>query len=292
MLSILIPTYNYNCYSLVEELKTQADKLNIEYEIIVQDDFSTLYFDENSKINSLEKCRFVVNTQNLGRAKNRNKLVENAKYFNLLFLDSDTFPTSSRYISNYLNEIKKDYKVVYGGICYQTEPPKKELMLRWKYGIQREALKVEQRNKNKYLSFLTLNFLIHKSVFESIKFNEDIPNLRHEDTLFSYNLMLAKIPIAHIDNTILHKGLDPFEIAINKEHESLVALKNLLDSNLISKDYLKIATLYNTLKQLKVKSLFAFCYNVFKKYFIKNLSSSNPSLFVFDLYRIFYLCKL
>ena len=34
MLSILIPTYNYNVFSLVKELVDQTSKLNIDFEII------------------------------------------------------------------------------------------------------------------------------------------------------------------------------------------------------------------------------------------------------------------
>ena len=50
MLSILIPTYNYNVYSLVTELKSQADALGIAYEILVQDDASTFFLQENISV--------------------------------------------------------------------------------------------------------------------------------------------------------------------------------------------------------------------------------------------------
>ncbi len=53
MLSILIPTYNYNTFSLVEELTNQAIATGISFEIIVLDDGSTdqISLKENSKIN-------------------------------------------------------------------------------------------------------------------------------------------------------------------------------------------------------------------------------------------------
>ena len=50
MLSILIPTYNYSVFPLVLELKNQADLLAIPYEVLVLDDASTLFLNENSKI--------------------------------------------------------------------------------------------------------------------------------------------------------------------------------------------------------------------------------------------------
>ena len=37
-LSILIPTYNYKCYTLVYDLRQQLEASGVEYEIIVLDD--------------------------------------------------------------------------------------------------------------------------------------------------------------------------------------------------------------------------------------------------------------
>ena len=164
--------------------------------------------------------------------------------------------------------------------------------MRWFYGKSREALPTKIRNENPYLSFLTLNFLIHKSVFNQVSFNETIPNLRHEDTLFSYNLKQKNIKIVHVNNPVIHFGLDDFDIAIKKEKESLQGLKYLLDNNLIDYEYLKISKLYCQLKRNKVTPIVAFFYKIFQSNLLKNLSSDSPSLFVFDIYRIGYLCSL
>ena len=179
MLSILIPTYNYSIFDLVFELKKQCDILGIDYEIICQDDNSddALNF-ENGKINALVHCSFSSNGVNFGRAKNRNSLAKKATFPYLLFLDADTFPIHNNFIATYVSAIDESSKIVYGGIRYQNEKPPKEKLLRWIYGKSREGLTVRLRNKNKYLSFLTLNFLIHKNVFESVMFNETIPNCR------------------------------------------------------------------------------------------------------------------
>ena len=60
MLSILIPTYNYNVVPFVMELRKQCLECNIIFEILVFDDGSKLFLDENQKINSFENCRFEV----------------------------------------------------------------------------------------------------------------------------------------------------------------------------------------------------------------------------------------
>ena len=51
MLSILIPIYNYNVYPLVLELHEQCMTLGISFEILCQDDGSTITFIENNQIN-------------------------------------------------------------------------------------------------------------------------------------------------------------------------------------------------------------------------------------------------
>jgi hypothetical protein len=134
--------------------------------------------------------------------------------------------------------------------------------------------------------------MIKKSVFEKVSFNENIPNLRHEDTLFSYELKNHNIQVEHIENPVYHLGLDEFDIAINKENESLIALKFLIENKLIPADYIGLSKLFYRLKKLYLISACAFFYEKFQLFLLKNLASSNPSLFIFDLYRLGYLCKL
>lgn len=292
MLSILIPTYNYNVVPLVLELQRQCLECNINFEILVFDDGSKEFLDENQKINNFENCRFEKLEKNIGRSAIRNLLAKKAEFNSLLFLDADTIPIYNHFIKNYIAHINGDEKVVYGGIKYQKEKPKKSQILRWKYGISREALPVEKRQENPYLSLLTLNFLIHKTVFEKVSFNETIPNLRHEDTLFSYNLMEQKIKIIHIENSVYHLGLDDFKVAIKKENESILGLKYLIDHELLPKDYVRLSKIASKIEKLNLNFAFALFYKITRSIFLKNIASNNPSLFIFDLYRLGNLCNL
>ena len=292
MLSILIPTYNYNVVPFVMELRKQCLECNIIFEILVFDDGSKLFLDENQKINSFENCRFEVLEKNIGRSAIRNLLVKKAKFNSLLFLDADTIPIHNHFIKSYITQINEDEKVVYGGIKYQKEKPKRNQVLRWKYGNSREALSVEKRQENPYLSLLTLNFLTHKTVFSTVSFNETIPNLRHEDTLFSYNLKQQKINIIHIENPVYHLGLDDFEVAIKKENESILGLKYLINHQLLPTEYVRLSKIAAKIKKLKLNFAFAFFYKMTRSIFLKNISSNNPSLFIFDLYRLGNLCNL
>ena len=292
MLSILIPTYNYNVVPLVLELQKQCLECKITFEILVFDDCSKLFTIENQKINSLKNCRFEVLEKNIGRSAIRNLLVKKAEFDNLLFLDADTIPIHNHFIKSYIVQINEVEKVVYGGIQYQKGKPNKSQVLRWKYGNSREALPVEKRQENPYLSLLTLNFLTHKTVFEKVSFNETIPNLRHEDTLFSYNLKQQKIKVIHIDNSVYHLGLDEFEVAIKKENESILGLKYLIDHQLLPTDYVRLSAVAAKIDKLKLNFAFVLFYKMTRFIFLKNLSSNNPSLLIFDLYRLGNLCKL
>ena len=291
MLSILIPTYNYNVFELAKVLNKQAIDSKIEFEIIILDDGSIKFHDENNKINELQFCSYEILKNNIGRSAIRNFLAKKANFDNLLFLDSDTIPIENNFITNYFSQINKGYEIIYGGIKYQDEKPKNSQLFRWKYGIKREAIAVEIRKKNPYLRLLTLNFMIKKSVFEKVRFNETVPNLRHEDTLFSYNLKQQNILVEHFENPVYHLGLDDFEIAIKKENESLIALKFLIESKLIPADYIGLSKLFYRLKKMKVLFVLKVFYKITKPFLLKNLASNNPSLFIFDIYRLGYLAK-
>jgi hypothetical protein len=292
MLSILIPTYNYNAFPLVLELHQQCMDSNLSFEILCFDDASVIILPENHQINSLEYCRYEVLDKNIGRSAIRNVLAKKAKFDNLLFLDSDTIPVHSNFISNYIFQINKGENVVYGGIRYQKEKPDNTQLLRWVYGNSREALSVEKRIQNPHLSFLSLNFLIKKEILNQVKFNESIPNLRHEDSLFSFELKKENIQPTHIENPVYHLGIENSTVFIQKSEESVVGLHHLITSNLIDSHYLRISQYHRFLKKTRLDYFFSKCFNLAKPILRNHLTSKNPSLYIFDLYRLGYYCTL
>jgi len=278
----------------VQELQEQATHSNITFEVIVLDDASpdSGSIGENQKINHIENCRYELLPHNIGRSSIRNLLSQKAKFDWLLFLDADTIPVGKDFIAGYLPHLNTEEKVVYGGIKYQPDPPPGDMLLRWVYGIEREALPADVRTKNPYLGLLTLNFAIKRSVFQKVKFNESIPNLRHEDTLFSYNLSQHNIKVEHIANEVYHMGLDTSEIFIKKSEEAVVGLKYLLDNNLLRADYVRLAGIYKKIKAAGLGPLTVWGHKMLGNHFRSNLLSRQPSMFMFDLYRLGYLCSL
>jgi glycosyltransferase involved in cell wall biosynthesis len=292
VLSILIPTYNYNIFALVAEVNRQCVLARIDFEVLVFDDASGGFVTENSRINSLDNCSYTILPENIGRSKIRNLLASKAKYDWLLFLDADVLPMKDDFISNYLSEIPNGEKAINGGILYQAEKPGPDKVLRWTYGNKREALNVRTRNTNPYLSFLSLNFMIPKSLFDKVKFDETLPNFRHEDTVFSYRMQQLGIPVKHIENPVFHFGLDDFDTMLKKEQEALFALKELLSDAKIAENYLKMGKYYRLLKKSKLDFFVKSFFKLTEKSLISDISKTKPSLFWYDVYRIGYLCSI
>jgi len=289
MLSILIPTYNYPIYALVSDLKAQCDVCKISYEIISYDDGSENFHEENNRVNELEFCSYTIFEMNIGRSQIRNLLAKNARYDHILFLDADVMPVNSDFIQFYIGYVDAN-AVVTGGLRYQEIRPENDLLLRWIYGSKREAMPLAEREKFPYQSLLASNFMVPKLLFNRVLFNVTIPDLRREDTLFSYEMMVNEIQVLHIENPVFHLGLDTFEIAIRKEKESLQGLHYLLKNGLLPDSYLKMSRLFNTIKKWRMISLLGSFHNLTENLFLRNLSSEKPSLLLFDLYRIGYLC--
>ncbi|PTX61159.1 glycosyl transferase family 2 [Kordia periserrulae] len=294
MLSILIPTYNYDISTLVETIHSQAVATGITFEIVCLDDCSDEQesIKKNEPINLLSNASYAVLPENIGRSRIRNLLAQKANFNWLLFLDADVIPVKADFISKYIAAISDEKEVIYGGILYQEEKPKQENVLRWVYGKEREALSVKEREEASYLRFLTLSFLIKKDVFQKVKFNEDIPNARHEDTLFANDLKHAEVHMTHIHNPVYHLGLDTSKEFIRKSMESVEVLILFLKNGLIEHNDILITKMFKRVKNFGINHVLSLLYRWFGNRFEKNLLSNNPSMFIFDLYRLTYLCYL
>ena len=293
MLSILIPTYNYSAFSLAKELCYQTVEAGIPFEIIVIDDCSNdeNLLDENSKINELTHCTFERNSINLGRAKTRNLLAKKAKYDWLLFMDGDTFPQNKTFIANYLKAITEDQnKVFFGGIAYQKSEPETSHLLRWKYGSKREEITVFNRSQNPYLTTLTSNILIKKEVFDWVQFDERIAEYGYEDLVFTQDLKANTIVISHIDNAAFHLNYETSDVFLSKTKKALETLKFIEEQHFLNSVETKIQKAYRFIRTMKLDAGMAFLFKKLQLRAEKNLFSNNPSLFIFDLYKLGYFC--
>jgi hypothetical protein len=66
----------------------------------------------------------------------------------------------------------------------------------------------------------------------------------------------------------------------------------VLDKNIINPEDTALTKIYMNLKRLHLVKAVAFGFKIVKNSFTKNLLSKNPSLFIFDLYRLGYFCQI
>jgi len=208
MLSILITVYNQGPEQLIKDLLKQLSNIDYPVEIIIGNDCSDAKF--MPVIEALDKIpgvKCLHSPENLGRSKIRNWIGSQANYPYLLFIDGDAMVKSKTFISDYLSRAEQGV-VICGGTAYSEEAPtNKAEILRWKYGIKKEARSAYQRGQKPYNSFSSFNFLMPAELFNNYRFREDIQRYGHEDTLLGIDLEKAEIPLVHIDNQLIHNGL-------------------------------------------------------------------------------------
>jgi len=204
-------------------------------------------------------------------------------------MDCDSEVIRNDYIKTYLSYCGNN-KVVCGGRTYsKNSPADKKKMLRWKTGKRKEEISAEIRNRNPYHSFMTNNFLIPKSIILSNPFDESILGYGHEDTLLGFELRRKNISIVHINNPLMHVGLEDAEEFLIKTENGTKNLWHIYQGKRLSEAELKEIPLmktYFSLQKMSVYKIIGSFFNLFQKTIRKNLLSDNPSVFLFDVYKI------
>lgn len=294
MLSILIPVYNYSILRLVTDLHHQALEAMIDFEIIVMEDGEMPLTKVNAVIGKFDHCLHIVLPQNIGRSAIRNKLADTAKYEHLLFMDGDAEVFLPNYLNKYIPFCKEEC-VVIGGTAYDSKEHNPDFSLRLKYGREREAKMYEHslNMTSKVLNFATFNFLISKSIFNSIRFDEHIRGYGHEDTLFGHQLHVLKYEIIRIDNPLIHKGLDDNNAFLKKTCEATRNLFLLYQTGrypfLVEES--KLLSTFVKVKHFGFQPFFTILFKIFDLSIKTQLSSSNPSLRLYDIYKLLFLCS-
>ena len=292
MLSILIPTYNYNAYPLAKELEKQALFLNLPFELICIDDgsFSPLN-EENQKINTLTNCKFIEGQKNIGRAAMRLKLAKMARYNKLLLLDADVKPSSDSFLKMYSDIISKKFDVYFGGFAYSHEDYDPKKSLRYTFGKQREEVSAQVRNQNPYKIIISANFLIDKETYMSIM-GENLSKSYGMDYFFGAMLKKKKAKVLHLDNQVLHKGIDTNVEFLNKTEKAVENLYVLNENKQIQEHSISLLKTYNLLNALGLKGMCSLLFRKTSHRIKNNLLSPSPNLVLFDLYKLGYLCSL
>jgi glycosyltransferase involved in cell wall biosynthesis len=290
-ISLLIPVFDYDIVAFVYSMKSAIGKVPEFYEIIIGNDGSSAEYREKYQSLEGDGVRVINSEKNIGRAAIRNKLALEAKGDFLLFVDADVMlpGTAEAYILKWLPMLSKA-RVICGGTLYRDSPPgDPDKILRWKYGKMKEEKKAAVRNKHPHSGFSTFNVLIDKSVFSKIRFNEELKQYGHEDTLMGYQLKKAGIEVLHIDNGLFHEGLESnkdFLIKTKLGIENLSKLyDNVTDKNAFS-ETVRILKFYNKLRLFRLPRILAGIFIRYRDQMEIRLDSSKISLTLFGFYKI------
>ncbi len=291
MLSVLIPIYNFNITDLVKELHSQCSSHLESFEIICIDDNSLPQYQKvNAPIfKTLANTSYTQLEKNIGRSKIRNVLAEKAAHRFLLFMDCDSKICSSDYIKNYIEALQMSHSVIYGGRKYDSNQKADENSLHFKFGKEREEIDAIGRKILPYRSFLSNNFVINKNVYNKIKSDETIAGYGYEDAAFAQKLKDNKIHISHIENPLIHLGLETNAVFLQKTANAINNLSLLVINKKITRKQIKVYNYYSFLRIIFFEKVFTYIIKHLEHTIKKNLLSNKPSLFYFDIYKLYLL---
>ena len=191
------------------------------------------------------------------------------------------------FIKKYI-DFKDESEVIVGGVSYaeyeQLEKQTIEVEIRW----YREERKAHFRNQRPYASFSACNLFIKRKLSE-YRFTESLTKYGHEDTLYGAELEFNSYTVMHINNPIIHLGIDEVSIFLEKTEFALINLLALQKSHPRACKNIKIFNYYNFIRKtlFLTKGIF-----IFWKYCCRKLlMNGSTNLMVFDLYKLsFMLC--
>ena len=298
-LSILLPSYNNVCVSLVQVLQRQADALRgkldkpFRYAIIVADDGSTdaACIDANRVIGDMLHCRYLRMEQNVGRAQIRNVLISESRGDYVLLIDSDLFLCDDNYLYKYATSTAD---VVYGGTriggeglaMVDNEANTENLKGNLRYIYEKKAepshrAVFRQLRPNQEIS--VCNLYARRDIMEAHPFDSRFKAYGYEDVLFGKRLAESGIEVTHIDNPVLINEFEPNSVFVKKTEEAILTLCRF-EQDL--EGYSNLKTKVTTLGRYIPLSLFRLWHRIMKNKEKRNLTGSKPSLLLFKLYKL------
>ena len=239
-LSILIPVFNRAVAPLVHALAAQVPAWPGPVEIVLLDDKSAdAYRHQNQPLASLPGVRYEELPANVGRAAIRNQLGARARHEWLVLLDNDSLLPDSQFLSRYAQAARAQPAAVLfiGGTAYAASPPTDPtLYLRWHYGRAREMRPAAARQRDPGGQLTLNNALIKRELLEKFPLDERLRGYGHEDTRFGLELAREGIAVQHLDNPVLHDGLEPAADFLLKSQQAVRNLAQVLRTDRLGAD--------------------------------------------------------
>ncbi|MBC6609338.1 glycosyltransferase [Hymenobacter sp. BT507] len=290
-LSILIPVYNRVVTLLVQQLHQQLPHWNGPVEICLLDDASQAKIQaENRLLAQLPNVRYAELPRNVGRAAIRNQLAAAARHEWLLMLDNDSLLPDAQFVARYA-AAQALAPVVVGGIMYAGGlPAEPALRLRWHYAQQREALPAARRRSLPPSQLMLNNLLIRADIFQRFGFDEALIRYGHEDSKLGWQLAQAGVPIHHLDNPVIHDGLDPAPVFLRKSRAAVHNLVLLYHKDGVGADSRLVRTALR-LQQVGLRRLAVGLLLHLQPHLRANLCSATPRMLYFDLLKLYWILR-
>lgn len=290
MLSVLIACYNQRAEDLVIQLWQQGRALNRPFEIIVHENGHDLLIQQSMQafFAGKEEIRYAVQRSANNRSASRNWMAKQARFPYLLFMDGDAAVVDQQFLYRYIQCLPSQ-AVWVGGTAYRAEPPAQDRLLRWTYGKGREERKANSQQP-KSAGFSSFNFLMPRSAFEKVQFDETITAYGHEDSLLGQQLLAAGISIRELQNPLYHEGLDHNQEFLAKSAEAVRTLAQLVLQDKLGEE-IKLYRTYRRLTQWKLAGVMRSILLKARKMMERQLCSKKPSMLVFDLWKLGHLLE-
>ena len=292
-LSILIPVYNKDCSLQIKRLCQLARALTekgVEVEVVVMEDGSTYEASLRSNAKACAAsplCRHIINKENVGRARVRNRLMCVARGEWLLFQDTglqvadDFFERFAAALSEHPSA-----RVVCGGLRFREVCPHS---LRYCYETATASRRdVAMRRKDPYASMLFSCMLLHRSVAERIHIDERFMTYGYEDVMFGKQLREAHVEVWHIDNPVIDEIDESDEAYVRKTEEAMHTLYAFRDE---LKSEVRLLQVFEKLRKYVPLSMIVGLHRLFGGLIRRNLAGGNPWWRLFNVYKLgYYAC--
>ncbi|GAB3325619.1 hypothetical protein GCM10027511_34710 [Hymenobacter humi] len=292
-LSVLIPVFNWDVNELVGGLLAQRADWPGPVEIILFDDGSGEEIRKlNRPLGAQPGVRYHELAHNVGRAAIRNQLAAaSARQEWLLLLDNDSLLPDGKFFARYA-AARHQAPLLIGGTSYAPLPPADTaLHLRWLYGHSREARPAAVRQQAPHAQLTINNVLMHADILARFPLDEQLNGYGHEDTTFGLALAAARIDVFHLDNPVLHAGLEPAAAFLQKSEEAVHNLVQAFRDGGVAIDS-RLLRLALRLRKLRLATPTRVALAAIEPPLRRNLLSATPRLQAFDMLKLRWLLKL
>jgi glycosyltransferase involved in cell wall biosynthesis len=294
-LSVLIPVFNHDVAALVASLLAQAADWPGTLEIILLDDKSAADYQlKNRVLASQPGVRYEELPANVGRAAIRNQLVARASHEWLLLLDNDSLLPDNRFLARYAQALASnalETSLFIGGTMYAATPPADPaLYLRWHYGRTREMRPAAARQRAPTSQLAINNALLKRELLQRFPLDERLSGYGHEDTRLGLELARAGVLVRHIDNPVLHDGLEPAAVFLEKSRQAVRNLAQVLRTDGLGGDT-RLALAARRLHQLGLAKVTGATLAALEPWLQHHLLAARPRLRALDALKLLWLLQ-